>query len=333
MAPTQIGRYRVEEQLGEGGVGMVFAAHDPELGRRVAVKLLRPDRLGSDPARAGERLREEAQAMARLAHPNVATVFDVGEHDGGVYIAMELIEGKSLRDWLDETIRPWKEVLSMYFQAGRGLAAAHDQGLVHRDFKPGNCIRGEDGRVRVLDFGLARAIDADEPATATGTGTSVDTGSLHEEITGAGALLGTLPYMSLEQLQGRPAGPRSDQFSYCVALYEALHATRPFPSRSAALRQQALEDGVPPRTRPEIVVPHRLRRVLLRGLAPHPEARWPSMHALLDALRRALRPWWRRPHVLIPAAVLAAGGLVGLVAEPHPAPCADAQRHLDGIWD
>ncbi len=153
--PTQIGRYRVEGKLGAGGVGVVYAAHDPELSRRVAVKLLRPDRLGADPAAAGERLREEAQSMARLAHPNVATVFDVGEHEGGMYIAMELIEGSSLRDWLTDTARPWREVLSMYFQAGRGLAAAHDVGMIHRDFKPANVLVGRDGRARVVDFGLA----------------------------------------------------------------------------------------------------------------------------------------------------------------------------------
>jgi len=153
--PTQIGRYRVEGRLGAGGVGVVYAAHDPELSRRVAVKLLRPDRLGADPAAAGQRLREEAQSMARLAHPNVATVFDVGEHEGGMYIAMELIEGSSLRDWLTDTARPWQEVLSMYFQAGRGLAAAHDVGMIHRDFKPANVLVGRDGRARVVDFGLA----------------------------------------------------------------------------------------------------------------------------------------------------------------------------------
>jgi len=159
--PTHIGRYRIEGPLGAGGVGMVFAAHDPVLGRRVAVKLLRPERSGA--AAAGERLREEAQAMARLAHPNVVTVYDVGEHEGGVYIAMELVEGLSLRDWLAETPRPWREVLGAYFQAGRGLAAAHDAGLVHRDFKPANVIMGRDGRVRVVDFGLASA----EPGAST----------------------------------------------------------------------------------------------------------------------------------------------------------------------
>ena len=151
--PSHIGRYRIEGPLGAGGVGLVFAAFDPVLGRRVAVKLLRSDRPGM--AAAGDRLREEAQAMARLAHPNVVTVYDVGEHEGGVYIAMELVEGLSLRDWLAETARPWREVLGAYFQAGRGLAAAHDAGLVHRDFTPANVLMGRDGRVRVVDFGLA----------------------------------------------------------------------------------------------------------------------------------------------------------------------------------
>ena len=163
--PTQIGRYLVEGQLGAGGVGVVFAAHDPRLGRKVAVKLLRSDRLGADPARAGQRLREEAQAMARLAHPNVVTVYDVGEHEGGVYIAMELVEGQSLRDWLKVMARPWREVLNAYFQAGRGLAAAHEAGLVHRDFKPANILVGVDGRVRVVDFGLASSGPMDLAST------------------------------------------------------------------------------------------------------------------------------------------------------------------------
>jgi len=169
VQPTQIGRYRVEGQLGSGGVGVVYAAHDPELSRRVAVKLLRPDRLGSDLMGSDARLREEAQAMARLAHPNVATVYDVGEHEGKVYIAMELVEGTSLRDWLAATIRPWREVLSMFFQAGLGLAAAHDVGMVHRDFKPANVLVGRDGRARVVDFGLASSGAVAFPAPGGGT--------------------------------------------------------------------------------------------------------------------------------------------------------------------
>jgi serine/threonine protein kinase len=154
--PEQIGRYRILRQLGSGGVGVVYAAHDPELQRDVAVKLLRRGTLvDRDAERAQARLKSEAQVMARLAHPNVASVFDVGAHDGAVYIAMELVDGPSLREWIGHTARTWREVMSMYFHAGRGLVAAHGAGIVHRDFKPANVLVGRDGRPRVVDFGLA----------------------------------------------------------------------------------------------------------------------------------------------------------------------------------
>ena len=155
---TQIGRYEVRREIGAGGVGVVYQAHDPSLSRDVAVKLLRPDRFQKSKLnRAHERLRSEARTMAKLAHPNVVTVFDVGSHDHGVYIAMELVEGPSLRDWQRSTARHWREVLGMYFRAGLGLAAAHSAGIVHRDFKPANVLVGPDGRPRVTDFGLASA--------------------------------------------------------------------------------------------------------------------------------------------------------------------------------
>ena len=155
---TQIGRYEVRREIGAGGVGVVYQAHDPSLSRDVAVKLLRPDRFQKSKLdKAHERLRSEARTMAKLAHPNVVTVFDVGSHDGGVYIAMELVEGSSLRDWQRSTARHWREVLGMYFRAGLGLAAAHTAGIVHRDFKPANVLVGPDGRPKVTDFGLASA--------------------------------------------------------------------------------------------------------------------------------------------------------------------------------
>ena len=156
--PAQIGRYEVRREIGSGGVGIVYQAHDPSLSRDVAVKLLRPDRFSKKHLdRAHERLRSEAKTMAKLAHPNVVTVFDVGSHDDGVYIAMELVEGPALRDWQRSTARPWREVMGMYFRAGLGLAAAHSAGIVHRDFKPANVLVGPDGRPRVTDFGLASA--------------------------------------------------------------------------------------------------------------------------------------------------------------------------------
>jgi serine/threonine protein kinase len=154
--PERIGRFEVTRPLGSGGMGIVYAAHDPVLDREVAVKLLRPERFRADQlAAAGERLHHEAQVTAKLAHPNVVTIFDVGKHEGSVYIAMELVDGPSLYQWLASTARPWREVLTMFFHAGRGLAAAHGVGLVHRDFKPSNVLVGADRRPRVVDFGLA----------------------------------------------------------------------------------------------------------------------------------------------------------------------------------
>ena len=158
VLPTRIGRSEIRREIGSGGVGVVYQAHDPDLSRDVAVKLLRTERFSKgDVGPAQERLRSEARAMAKLAHPNVCAVFDVGTHEGGVYIAMELVEGASMKDWMRSTARPWREVMSMYFQAGLGLAAAHSAGIVHRDFKPANVLVGADRRARVTDFGLASA--------------------------------------------------------------------------------------------------------------------------------------------------------------------------------
>jgi serine/threonine protein kinase len=417
--PSHIGRYRVEGPLGAGGVGLVFAAFDPVLGRRVAVKLLRSDRPGMT---AGDRLREEAQAMARLAHPNVVTVYDVGEHEGGVYIAMELVEGLSLRDWLAETARPWREVLAAYFQAGRGLAAAHDAGLVHRDFKPANVLMGRDGRVRVVDFGLASevvgastlphvateaddvtALDeedgadqyhrasrltevettvdesgvraqaragasrASESAAALRTGdvlrTSDGSGSfdapspvdalqtydaLHTrdggprpqselrtidvfrtmdplrtsdmlrtlvgpEVTAEGHLLqtmapdpaatrpgvatarwvaGTPAYMAPELFLGRAADARSDQFAFCVALYEGLYGRRPFAGDTAvAIAEEVLAGRVlPPPQRTK--VPRWIHAIVELGLAMHRHERHPSVRSMLASIAFLAQVVW-----------------------------------------
>lgn len=155
-SPDHIGRYQVMRKLGEGGMGVVYAAHDPSLDREVALKHVRADRLRGRPEEASQRLRTEAQITAKLAHPHVVTIYEVGECVGGVYIAMELVDGPSLRQWLSQEARPWSEVLAMFFQAGRGLAAAHAAGLIHRDFKPGNVLIGNN-RARVVDFGLAHS--------------------------------------------------------------------------------------------------------------------------------------------------------------------------------
>ncbi|MCU1281702.1 MAG: Serine/threonine kinase, partial [bacterium] len=235
-----LGRYVVLERLGSGGMGVVYSAYDPELDRKVAIKVLRPDSQIDQ-----SRLRREAQAMARLQHPNVIAVYDVGMFHGRVFVAMELAEGTTLADWIDERPRSWREIVERLSQAGRGLAAAHAVGLVHRDFKLGNVLVGADGRTRVGDFGLARALAAhDELAAPTDAALPTSLSPpLHEPLTRSGALLGTPSYMSPEQLQKRPADARSDQFSFCVALYRALYGTRPFTGDDFAEIADAVTNG------------------------------------------------------------------------------------------
>ncbi|MBX7077531.1 MAG: serine/threonine protein kinase, partial [Nannocystaceae bacterium] len=253
---TEIGRYVVLDVLGRGGMGTVFAAWDPELDRKVALKLLRSDRVARPEDQ--RRLLREAQALAKLAHPHVVAVHDTGTLDGEVYVAMEFVDGASLRQWQRVAPRSWRELLRIYLQAGLGLAAAHDVGLVHRDFKPDNVLVGNDGRARVADFGLARSGEAEgEPATARDSGESSD-------------FAGTPGYMAPEQRRGDPVDARADQFAFCRALHEALVGAT---------------DGPGPRW---------LHRVLQRGLADDASARWPSMPALARALRRDPGRTWRR---------------------------------------
>ena len=294
-----VDRYLIHDVLGAGGMGIVYRAHDPELGRLVALKLVRADTMGSLPANEGQaRLLREAQAMAKLAHPNTVPVFDVGTTGDQVFIAMELIDGVSLGAWLRAQPRTWKEVLRVMSQAGRGLAAAHAVGLVHRDFKPENVLVGHDDRVRVVDFGLARpAHDAAEAAaspayplanTALGSGGA----DVAPNLTRTGAVVGTPLYMAPEQHLGEPIGPFTDQFSFCVTLYEALYGQRPFTGNT---RQEVLRSVLaggpagPPR---RANVPRWLHRIVLRGLASDPRSRFESMIVLLAALERsARRPW------------------------------------------
>ncbi|MFY0533529.1 serine/threonine-protein kinase [Nannocystis pusilla] len=236
---ARLGRYVVMSLLGAGGMGVVYAAHDPELGRPVALKLLRPHPAG--PRRELEdRLRREAQAMARLSHPNVAAVHDVGQIGGRIFIAMELIRGQTLAAWLRAAPRARRDVLARFLLAGRGLAAAHAAGLVHRDFKPENVLVGDDGQVRVVDFGLARA-SGDEPLSITAQ--SGPGSEQLADLTATGAVLGTPIYMAPEQHEGRPAEARSDQFSFCVALYTALYGQRPFAGDTVESLALAVRDG------------------------------------------------------------------------------------------
>src|SRR5690349_17448959 len=191
-----VGRFVVLQRLGEGGMGVVYTAYDPELDRKVAIKLLKSAEEGH------ARLLREAQAMARLQHPNVIAVHDVGTLPGNrVFVAMELVAGATLRGWLKAAPRAWREVIAIMRQAGVGLAAAHDAGLVHRDFKPDNVLVGDDGRVRVMDFGLAR-LGAADPELSSG---SHDTGPLSTPLTMAGTVVGTPAYMAPELFKGTSA--------------------------------------------------------------------------------------------------------------------------------
>jgi serine/threonine protein kinase len=268
-------RYRVVRRLGGGGMGDVYLCEDEQLHRRVAVKFVR----GSGNSHDQARLRREAQTLAPLAHPNLVVVFDVGEHDGRTFLAMEYIEGQTLAQWLDDP-RPWREVLARFVAAGRGLATAHRAGTVHRDFKPANVLLGQDGTVKVADFGLA-LVEGDSTGEA-GLSTSSD---LPGSRSSARSAAGTARYMSLEQMEGLGVDARSDQFAFCLALYEGIWGQPPYPDTDRNARREALSRGEPR-------VPHRSRglwRVIRRGLARNPEQRWPSMDALLDALERVPR--------------------------------------------
>jgi serine/threonine protein kinase len=292
----RLGRFIILGQLGQGGMGVVLAAYDPSLDRRVAVKLLRPVRDGTGTASARSRLLREAQAMAQLSHPNVITVFETGELtvDGKqqVYLAMELVEGESLAKTLERlheqtlSIRErTRQVVALFVQAGRGLAAAHAAGLVHRDFKPDNVLVGRDGRVRVMDFGLARQMLGDSSEAPVRL-RETDTPML-AAITQAGNMVGTPPYMAPEQWQGHAVDPRTDQFSFCVALWEGIYGKRPFAGETLHELMEAIvaaDPVAPPKV--ESWVPRRLRALVRRGLSSNPADRFPSMDALLAELDR-----------------------------------------------
>ncbi len=298
---TRIGRYEIGAVIGAGGMGVVHRASDPELKRPLAIKLVR------DPGGAigQERVLREAQAMARLRHPNVVPVFDVGTVHGLVYLVMPLLDGGTLGAWMREEPRPWPVVLERFLGAARGLATAHAAGLVHRDFKPDNVLLGAVGEVQVADFGLAR-VDSDHVAPAAGVGGG------GPAITEVGAIMGTPAYMAPEQLDGGLVDAAADQFGFCVALHEGVYGQRPFDVSSheasdltslrAAIRSARLR-----RPPPDRMVPRWLRAAILRGLRDDPGERWPSMAALIAELeRRRQRP--RR--VLLGVGLVAVAALV-----------------------
>jgi tetratricopeptide (TPR) repeat protein/tRNA A-37 threonylcarbamoyl transferase component Bud32 len=317
--------YIVKTLLGRGGMGTVYLARDRTLGRDVAIKLHRP---GS----GGDRLHREAIAMARLAHPNVVTVFEIAAYEDRLYVAMEYVGGDTLRTWVTQP-RGWREILELLLAAGSGLAAAHTAGLVHRDFKPENVLVGDDGRPRVSDFGLARSA-----SRASVSGDIVLSAGSLEDMTQTGALMGTPSYMAYEQLAGGAVDARSDQFAFCVVVWECLFGKRPFEGTTIATLAVAID-------RQEIIeptstqVPPRVREVLRRGLAADPEHRYADMPALLAALRTAMAPRSRRTlAIAIGATTLVGGGIAFALFQTLPAAtpaatCAVPPDALAGAWD
>jgi len=313
----RVERYEIQEIVGLGGMSVVYAAWDRQLGRRVALKLLRPGLAQAQPL-------QEARALARVSHPNVVAVYDAGMFGAEVFLAMELVQGETLARWLRARTRPWREVLRVLLEAGRGLTAAHDAGLVHRDFKPHNVLIGADGRVRVTDFGLAR-FGGGEPE-APGSERTPRGGDL-TRLTRTSVFVGTPAYMAPEQLTRGEASPLTDQFGFCVTAYEAFYGERPFGGDTLESLTDAVCAGrlcaAPSRSR----VPARLRSVLMRGLRVQAPARHASMKDLLAQLERAARrrvtPVLGVGVALAAAAVLAA---IALGAGPPSAPARGGTR-------
>lgn len=297
---TAVGRYVVHTVLGRGGMGIVYGAVDPILGRRVALKLVRG---GRSSARYRERLQREALALARLCHPNIVTLFDIGTTSHGTFVAMEYVRGIDLRKWLRIAPRSFEDILSVFQAAGRGLAAAHAAGLVHRDFKPTNVMVTPDRRVKVLDFGLARGERSLDPWLS-----ATDGSLLARRMTRADTIVGTTGYMPPEQLLGKGVSPASDQFAFCVALFEALFGKRPFGGKTPVEQARNYASGSRTEVADRDDVPPQTIAALERGIAMDPLDRFRDMQDLLDALRPPA-PSKRRQRLRTAALVLATAAL------------------------
>jgi serine/threonine protein kinase len=356
LPATLIHRYQIESRLGAGAMGVVYAARDIHLGRTVAVKVVAPR---VDAGSGQSRLVREAQAMAKLRHPNLATVHDIGVSGDRLFVVMELVDGGTVADWLRAAPRSWRAVVTVYLQAARGLSAAHAAGFVHRDFKPENVLLGTDGVARVSDFGVARIIGDAERAGAEGAANE-----------GTAGVVGTPGYIAPEILRHEPVDVRADQFSFCVALYAAVYGERPFDPREgpsgeaartrmtgesakgpsgeaartrmtgesakrpsgeaartrmtgeSAKRSSRIAQTLGPLRQPRAgIAPRWLQRIVLRGLAVDPRDRWPTMQALVAAIeRRMVRR--RRAVALVGIGVTAVAALVMMLRGP-PAPPPD----------
>jgi serine/threonine protein kinase/formylglycine-generating enzyme required for sulfatase activity len=311
---TSVGRYLVLERLGAGAMGVVYAAYDPELDRKIALKLLRAQEgRGGEKARRQERLVREAKAIAKLSHPNVVGIFDVGLHEGQVFMAMEYLSGGTLRDWMNAKKRPWREIVKMFIEVGQGLAAAHAEGLIHRDFKPDNVLLDKAGKPKVADFGLVRlgAMGLDAPGLVEEAFLEISKAA-SVPLTRTGALAGTPAYMAPEQFLGRPIDARTDQFAFCVALYEALYGDRPFAGETVLALGGQVTKGQVRATPKSSDVPTWVRACVARGLQVGPSDRHPGIDRLLTVL--AIDPGARRRRRLLAgaASLLVVGGALAV---------------------
>jgi len=343
-----VGRYVIVDFIDKGGMGEVYRAFDPELNRPVALKLVAVSRTSSEESLSTQksRLLREAQALAQLSHPNVVTVYDVGPYENAVFMAMEFVEGETLRAALAARRLSRTQILEVMRDAGRGLAAAHKAGITHRDFKPSNVILGSDGRVRVIDFGLARAqADGPEDDDASSKVPSMTPGSsgdlLGSPLTVDGTVVGTPQYMAPEQFQSRRADPKSDQFSFCVVLFMALYGARPYDGDTVDAVADGTKAGLFERPKGSDV-PEWLDRVVARGLRFDPAERYPSMEALLadlandPAIAAALVRARRVRAALAGAALLSVGVAAwALVSgnQRQQRQCAAGGAKLAGVWD
>jgi serine/threonine protein kinase len=283
---SRIGRFSIRSKIGQGGMGVVYLGYDAQLNRLTAIKLLRSDREHPD---GHARMLREARALASMSHPNVVQVYEVGEDGSNIYIAMEFVDGPTLREWFESGRRDPFEICDRFIAAGHGLAAVHDRGFIHRDFKPDNVMVGADGRVRVMDFGLVTvregSVELDERLVEASDARDLDWPLPAAVVTTTGACLGTPAYMAPEQYQGTNLDARTDQFAFCVSLWEALHGRHPFVGQTRAPPTERPIRSPPSGDR----IPRQLSAIIERGLATDPAARWPSMLALLTELDGGLR--------------------------------------------
>lgn len=332
---SSVGRYMILEVLGAGGMGVVYRAYDPELDRKVALKVVQHRASTAADTDGRARMLREAQAIARLSHPNVVAIHDVGTNDQQVFIAMELVEGDTLAAWLSATDHTVAEILDVAAQAGRGLAAAHRSALVHRDFKPDNVLVGRDGRARVVDFGLVRGLD--------GTAGHFDvvepqvrptTPMLSTPLTQLGAVIGTPLYMAPEQMREETIDARTDQYAFCVTLYEALAGELPYRGDNFAAIKAKVLAGSPAPFPAARKVPAHVAAAIRRGMSVRPDDRWPSMDELLAELTRDPHAHRRRWIVggLVAVLGIAAGATVLASRTSDEDPCAGAADRIASAW-